>query len=146
MRDIRSVAALALLATACAPAAKGARGCTLVPGRAYGVSGVWTWLGPVGDSARICLEQQTPVRIRGTVSLPDGRELDVSGAVAPSGAVFLHTNETEAPNITVVAHRRYDTLYVDWAGMMMQPNDRTRDVYSAGIMLRAGAIAGQGAP
>lgn len=103
----------------------------------YGLTGEWTWPGTVGGGSRLCLQQQTPVRVVGTMTYRDREPLQIRGAVAPTGELFLHTVGESSSEVVLVAHRRLDTLFVDWAGVPSAGRTPSRDVYGPGIMLRA---------
>lgn len=63
-----------------------------------------------------------------------GEVLDLRGVVAPSGAIFFRAADGERDEVLLIAHRRTDTLFVDWAGFPTSTPGRSRDVYSPGIM------------
>jgi hypothetical protein len=95
----------------------------------YGLSGEWKWANRP-NSRRLCLKQTSPVRVRGITEV-DGKVQTLSGAVAPSGAVFVTAVPADSSAFTFVAHRQNDSLIVDWLAESGMP-----DRYGAGVMYR----------
>ena len=104
----------------------------------HGLSGRWYWRAPNGTPVSYCLRQASPVRIEGEMYVgdqqPDG--VAVTGAVAPSGAIFLLSDGGKKQGTMVLAHRKADTLFVDWTGAPGSGSGIPVDQYGAGLMLR----------